>query len=528
MRWTRLLPVLLSSSLSSSNISPASSSAAAAVSSRAEPRLYDESLPFGSLEGDEEAGEAQLTIQQFINKLKQIRKNKHLGKNTKNSPPRSKGVRTPVYVHSRKPTPTNLLRPQAKNIPAPVLKSPSKPPPSSSSSRSPNKVPKQKLKFPPKVVSKQENIKIPKSKPTKVKSSTDRQKTKSVSKPSPVVAPPVKRKQKQPKFSSPKGHKTSKVQKENDDEDDFFRQALESHEHHVHQHDHLHAHKAFHKHKESHEHAHAHNNDHVHNHKHTHNHVHNHIHKHNEQHEHQAEHQHTEKHHHKHIEYIDAGGWKKRSDPAGEDNLVARSDESNPTFEPFEDDVSADKLEERSGMIVDQKNVDVENNLKAYLRKYIEFYKSVADSDIDTADERNDYHDGHISMTNKKNAFPDTTFVLADDNDYDHQTSNNFYHPEAKEDNTEILPNYEKDAAMEDPEDAGLMTFDDYMIALSDQFPELNDDDDEPDYDQYGQYGQDLQDLQWSPLLQELQLAFYDAEPDWQPELQVELGSTRH
>ena len=179
-------------------------------------------------------------------------------------------------------------------------------------------------------------------------------------------------------------------------------------------------------------------------------------------------------------------------------------------------------------MIVDQKNVDVENNLKAYLRKYIEFYKSVADSDIDTADERNDYHDGHISMTNKKNAFPDTTFVLADDNDYDHQTSNNFYHPEAKEDNTEILPNYEKDAAMEDPEDAGLMTFDDYMIALSDQFPEFNDDDDEPDYDQYGQYGQDLQDLQWSPLLQELQLAFYDTEPDWQPELQVELGSTRH
>ena len=354
--------------------------------------------------------------------------------------------------------------------------------------------------------------------------------------PSPVLASTPRshskaEKKKQPKFSFPKlkskGQQRPKIQI--DDEDDFFKSgAVAQSEHHVHQHDHLHAHKAFHKHKESHEHAHAHNNDHVHNHKHTHNHVHNHIHKHNEQHEHQAEHQHTEKHHHKHIEYIDGGGWKKRSDPAGEDNLVARSDESNPTFEPFEEDVSADKLEERSGMIVDQKNVDVENNLKAYLRKYIEFYKSVADSDIDTADERNDYHDGHISMTNKKNAFPDTTFVLADDNDYDHQTSNNFYHPEAKEDNTEILPNYEKDAAMEDPEDAGLMTFDDYMIALSDQFPELNDDDDEPDYAQYGQYGQDLQDLQWSPLLQELQLAFYDAEPDWQPELQVELGSTRH
>ena len=106
------------------------------------------------------------------------------------------------------------------------------------------------------------------------------------------------------------------------EEEDFFQignsNAEDHSDHHVHHHDHLEAHKHHHKHKESHSHSHDHSNDHVHNHKHTHNHVHNHIHKHNEAHEHTAEHSHTEKHHHKHLEYIDAGGWRRRNDEYNE------------------------------------------------------------------------------------------------------------------------------------------------------------------------------------------------------------------
>ena len=161
------------------------------------------------------------------------------------------------------------------------------------------------------------------------------------------------KKTKKPKFSFPDfktpkfnpkfpklNTKTKKEQKPSfDDEDDFFKSGnAEAHgSHHIHQHDHLHAHKAFHKHKETHDHKHAHSNDHVHNHKHTHNHVHNHIHKHNEQHDHNAEHKHTEKHHHKHIEYIEAGDWK-RNDPGVDDaDIIARSDDaSTPTFQPFD------------------------------------------------------------------------------------------------------------------------------------------------------------------------------------------------
>ena len=114
-------------------------------------------------------------------------------------------------------------------------------------------------------------------------------------------------------------HKPKKdIQHKNEDEEDFFQiGSVNSHQHsdqHTHHHDHLEAHKHHHKHKASHSHDHAHSNDHVHNHKHTHNHVHNHIHKHNEAHEHTATHSHTEKHKHKHLEYIDAGGWRRRSD----------------------------------------------------------------------------------------------------------------------------------------------------------------------------------------------------------------------
>ena len=43
--------------------------------------------------------------------------------------------------------------------------------------------------------------------------------------------------------------------------------------------------------------------------------------RHNEQHEHDATHQHTEKHHHKHLELIDAGGWRRRDQLRGATQL---------------------------------------------------------------------------------------------------------------------------------------------------------------------------------------------------------------
>ena len=341
-------------------------------------------------------------------------------------------------------------------------------------------------------------------------------------------------------------NKKKKKVTEDDFEDDFFKSggSIRHSDHHVHQHDHLHAHKAFHKHKATHDHSHAHDNDHVHNHKHTHNHVHNHIHKHNEQHEHDAEHTHTEKHHHKHLEYIDGGGWKKRSDQIAEDSMMARSDDAPPSFEPFVIDDSSDKLEERSGKAITEQK-DVENNLKGYLRKYIEFYKSVTDDDtsgssssidldIDRADERNDRGDETMGMTNEKNALPDKTFVLDGDNDYNHRDPHRFYHQEGGEQYRTKLPNYENHSDGWEDQELGMKSFDAYMDALSDQFPEFDDDDDlepeyseerflsfhdSPEYLRHNEYIRErVAEGQWEPVLQDLQIAFYDLEPDWQPE----------
>ena len=357
----------------------------------------------------------------------------------------------------------------------------------------------------------------------------------------PAKVEKIQPQKKKPKFTLPK--LSPPVQKENKDknfDDDFFKSGnAESHgNHHVHQHDHLHAHKAFHKHKSKHDHKHAHSNDHVHNHKHTHNHVHNHIHKHNEQHEHNAEHTHTEKHHHKHLEYIDAGGWKKRNDPNSDDNIYARSDadaDKEPIFEPF-DDESEQKvgIQERSGHVA--VGNDVKNNVKDYLQQYIEFYKSVADADVDIADERNDYGGDHMSVTNKKNTFHDKTFML-DDNDFNQQTTEDFYQPEVEQYNTKILPNYEKHQ-----EDVADLSFDDYMTALSDQFPYiadhdeiLNDDYDVEDAGSFLSYkmtaahdnvpNDDVHEraAAWEPVLQDIQIAFYDLEPDWAPQYDVSL-----
>ena len=215
--------------------------------------------------------------------------------------------------------------------------------------------------------------------------------------------------------------------------------------------------------------------------------------------------------------------------------MIARSDDAPPTFEPFIVDDSVDKLEERSGEVITEQK-DVEDNLKGYLRKYIEFYKSVTDDDttgsssvgldFDRAEDRNDGADEDIGMTNEKNAFPDKAFVLDGDNDYNQGDPHTFYDQEGGEQyRTEILPTYEKHFdGHEEDQGFGMKSFDAYMEALSDQFPEFDDDED-PGYEEerFLSFNDDRGNIrdrggQWEPVLQDVQIAFYDLEPDWQPE----------
>jgi len=561
MRWPLIISLLSSSSLLSLSSDISSFNSSASLNSgtrklffagldgheniddgypshvRAGPRYYnqdqDDLLPFGNFGELNNSGkeEAKITIQQFIDKLKLIRKQRQLEKKLKKMPNR---------------TDRTKQIPELKTIPDVERKSPVK---KSSTSKSlkkqkqkPSLSPQKQIKVnPPK--RKKESIHLVKSKPSPSPVFKKKTKEKQGSPTLSAVRPPAKKKQ--PKFSAPKLKKTPI--KKDDIFDDFFGSggAIHHSDHHVHQHDHLHAHKALHKHKETHSHDHAHSNDHVHSHKHTHNHVHNHIHKHNEQHEHDAEHHHTEKHHHKHIEYVESG-WKKRSDQTPDDDLIARSDQAPPSFEPFVADAPVDKLEERSGEVITEQK-DAENNLKNYLRKYIEFYKSVTDSDtksssdlgIDRADERNDRGDETMGMTNEKNTFPDKTFVLDGDNDYNHGAPHSFYHQEGGEQyKTEILPNYEKHSDGHEDQEFGITSFDAYMSALSEQFPEFDDDVDllEPDYEEerflslsnVGEQSRHYEDTrerggQWEPVLQDIQIAFYDLEPDWQPQDFIEI-----
>ena len=264
--------------------------------SQEEPRYQDQSdlLPFGNFEELNNSGkeEAKITIQQFIDKLKQIRKQNQLEKKQKKATKASAKQVPKLKTIPDSNKSSKSKSPQKKNVKSPRRK----PAPKQKPTASPVSGKKTKTFPSPRAEKKSK----PKSFPSP--SPAFRKKTKSA---------PVR--PKQPKFTVPKSEKTQiKKIKENekkviDDEfeDHFFNtgdvdDVIRHSDHHVHQHDHLHAHKAFHKHKAKHDHSHAHDNDHVHNHKHTHNHVHNHIHKHNEQHEHDAEHHHVEKHHHKH------------------------------------------------------------------------------------------------------------------------------------------------------------------------------------------------------------------------------------
>ena len=54
---------------------------------------------------------------------------------------------------------------------------------------------------------------------------------------------------------------------------------------------------------------------------------------HTEAHEHTVQHDHTEKHQHKHLEYIDAGGWRRRNDEYGETMLEEEPQSETIIFE---------------------------------------------------------------------------------------------------------------------------------------------------------------------------------------------------
>ena len=186
---------------------------------------------------------------------------------------------------------------------------------------------------------------------------------------------------------------------------------------------------------------------------------------------------HTEQHHHKHLEYIDAGGWKKRSDEENENTIIARNEDLN-----IELNEAPDRLQERSG---GGDIRDAKDNVKDYLRKYIEFYKSVVD-DVDVADDRNYYEEQFLAMSEE-----------VDDqiNNYHVGHHQQLYQPGAQQYDWEIIE--------EDSRTAGL---EGYRAAMG---MEEQEEEEEEGF--------------WEPELEELQISLYDLEPDWTPQPEVAL-----
>ena len=189
---------------------------------------------------------------------------------------------------------------------------------------------------------------------------------------------------------------------------------------------------------------------------------------------------HTEKHHHKHLEYIDAGGWKKRSDEDNENTIIARNDDLK-----IELNEAPDQLQERSGEV---ELSDAKDNVKDYLRKYIDFYKSVVepDDEVDVADDRNYYDEQFLAMSEE-----------VDDqiNNYNAGHHQQLYQPAAQEYNWEILEDDTRPLGLEG-----------YRAAMERQEVEEEGDEDF-----------------WEPELEDLQISLYDLEPDWTPQPEVAL-----
>ena len=223
----------------------------------------EELLPFGNLEDKPpvQYRSAQLTIEQFIDKLKEIQKSKQ--KSRKNRPePETRIAKERQKVTKSKqenvPLPAKKGKLNDKKISTVLGNSKKKPPPQLKKS----KVLKKGVT---KGVSDSKKKKQSNKTGNILKQTTKRKPISNIKKQEADKSPP----QKQKKFHKPKfGAESSKDIKQQVEEDFFQSGPVESASlSHIHQHDHLHAHKAFHKHKESHDHSHAHSNDHIHNHK---------------------------------------------------------------------------------------------------------------------------------------------------------------------------------------------------------------------------------------------------------------------
>ena len=142
-----------------------------------------------------------------------------------------------------------------------------------------------------------------------------------------------------------------------------------------------------------------------------------------------------------------------------------------------------DKLEERSGQVEIR---DAKDNVKDYLRKYIDFYKSVVEpDDVDVADDRNYYEEQFLAMSEE-----------VDDqiNNYHVGHHQQLYQPGAQQYDWEIIE--------EDSRTAGL---EGYRAAMGME---------EKEEESEGF---------WEPELEELAISMYDLEPDWTPQPEVAL-----
>ena len=154
----------------------------------------------------------------------------------------------------------------------------------------------------------------------------------------------------------------------------------------------------------------------------------------------------------------------------------------------IEPNEAPDQLQERSGQVEIRETKD---NVKDYLRKYIDFYKSVVEQDdIDAADYRNYYEEQFLAMSEE-----------VDDqiNNYNVGHHQQPYHPAAQQYNWELM---EEDTRPVGPEG--------YRAAMG--MEEQQEQEEEEDDEGF-----------WEPELEELQISLYDLEPDWTPQPEVAL-----
>ena len=121
---------------------------------------------------------------------------------------------------------------------------------------------------------------------------------------------------------------------------------------------------------------------------------------------------------------------------------------------------------------------DAKDNLKDYLMKYIDFYKSVVEPDaVDVADDRNYYDEQFLAMSEEVD---------------DEMNNYHLYQPADQQYNWEVLD-----------DDAGHVGLEDYRAAM-----EVEEEEEEGS---------------WQPELEELEISLYDLEPDWTPQPEVAL-----